>query len=98
VQDDQSPVSVFSFDFASQPSRRSLLPLAKNALRKLKTLRHPDVLKYIDGVESDAAVWIVTERVTPLTKRLGPEGQIKDGGTEEWKVWGLSRITVRAML
>lgn len=40
-------------------------------------------------------MWIVTERVVPLTKRLGPEGQLKDGGSEEWKVWGLSRITVR---
>jgi SCY1-like protein 1 len=73
--------------------RRSILPLARNALRKLRSLRHPDVLRFIDGHETDTAIYIITEAVTPLTARIGTEGQ-QPGQGEEWKVWGLSRIVV----
>lgn len=73
--------------------RRSLLPLARNALKKLRSLRHPDVLRFMDGSESDNAVYIVTEPVEPLTARIGTEGQ-QPGQGDEWKVWGLSRVVV----
>lgn len=73
------------------------MPLARNALRKLRTLRHPDVLRFIDGHDTDTAVYIVTEAVTPLMARIGPEGQ-QPGQGEEWKVWGLSRIVVCVIL
>ena len=33
---------------------------------RLKTLRHPSVLKFIDGTEDDQAVYVVTERVSGL--------------------------------
>ncbi len=32
-------------------ANRSRLPLAKNALKKLRTLRHPGVIKVLDTVE-----------------------------------------------
>lgn len=67
---------------------RSALPLARNALRKLRTLRHPDVLKFLDGIESDAGVHIVTEPVVPLTRKLDGTPPLSD----EAKVWGLSRL------
>ena len=73
------------------------MPLAKNALRKLRTLRHPNILRFIDGHETDTAVYIITEPVEPLTARIGPEGE-RPGSGEEWKVWGLSRIAVRPLL
>ena len=41
-------MSVFIYE-ASKNSAR--LPLAKNAFKKLKTLRYPDVIRFIDGVE-----------------------------------------------
>ncbi|GAA5968011.1 hypothetical protein JCM11641_003698 [Rhodosporidiobolus odoratus] len=95
-KDDQSPVTVFSFDL-SQPSsssssdRRSLLPLAKNTLRKLRALRHPNILKFLDGSESDNQIWIVTEPVTPLSSALqGAPGS--PGMSEEAKVYGLLHI------
>lgn len=103
-RDDASPVSVFVFD-AAQPTslrtdRKTLLQLARNALRKLKTLRHPDLIRYIDGSETDSAVYIVTEPVVPLSTRIGRDGEIKptsasalDQGTgEEWRIWGLSKM------
>ncbi|KIJ52672.1 hypothetical protein M422DRAFT_156332 [Sphaerobolus stellatus SS14] len=86
-RDDSSPVSVFVFD-ASQGNKRSQLPLAKNALRKLRTIRHPDVLKFIDVVETDTTIQIVTERVQPLEKAFTTAPQAK----QDWIVWGLHRI------
>jgi len=86
-QDDSSPVSVFVFD-ASQGNKRSQLPLAKNALRKLRTIRHPDVLKFVDVVETETTIHIVTERVQPLEKALHTSPQ----GKADWIVWGLHRV------
>jgi SCY1-like protein 1 len=87
AQDDSSLVSVFVFD-AGQSNKRSQLPLAKNALRKLRTIRHPDVLKFIDVIETDTTIHIVTERVHPLSKTLHNSPQ----GKEDWLVWGLHRV------
>ena len=73
--------------------RRSLLPLARNALRKLRSLRHPQILSFRDGSDQDNSVYIVTDRVTPLTARIGTEGQ-EPGQGDDWKVWGLSQVVV----
>ncbi|GJJ06594.1 hypothetical protein Clacol_000787 [Clathrus columnatus] len=86
-RDDSSQVSVFVFD-ANQGNKRSQLPLAKNALRKLRTIRHPDVLKFVDVVETDTTLHIVTERVQPLSKALNNSPQGKD----DWLCWGLHRV------
>ncbi|KZT56219.1 ARM repeat-containing protein [Calocera cornea HHB12733] len=91
-RDDSTPVSVFVFD-SNVGNRRSLMPLAKNALRKLRTIRHPDVLKFIDVVETDSVIYIVTERVTPL--RVAMEQWTGKGKErEDWAVWGLHRVCV----
>jgi len=39
---------VFKFDVNAQ---RSLLPLARNAVKKLRTLRHPGIIKFIESYE-----------------------------------------------
>jgi SCY1-like protein 1 len=48
LQEDGSNCSIFSFDVSAN---RSALPLAKNALKKLRTLRHPGVIKVLDTAE-----------------------------------------------
>ena len=78
---------MFVFD-ASSSNNRPQLSLAKNALRKLRTIRHPDVLKFIDVIETDTTIHIVTERVRPLSKALQNSPQ----GKEDWLVWGLHRV------
>ncbi|KAH7099222.1 ARM repeat-containing protein [Auriculariales sp. MPI-PUGE-AT-0066] len=88
-RDDGSNVSVFVFE-AGQ--RKDALPLAKNAVRKLRTIRHPDVLKFLDAVESDTVIYIMTERVKPLAKALGQDRKAKE--RMEWLVWGLHRVSV----
>ena len=56
-QEDGSNCSIFSFDIAANKSR---LILAKNAVRKLKTLRHPGIVKVLDTVEvsANSDVWL----------------------------------------
>ena len=93
-QDDSTPVSVFFFD-ASVSNRRNVLPLAKNALRKLRTIRHPDILKFIDVVETETTIYIVTERVQPLGMVLSIWEGKSAAYREEWLIWGLHRIAVR---
>ncbi|KKY27358.1 putative protein kinase [Diplodia seriata] len=63
-RDDGSKCSIFSFDIAANKSR---LPLAKNALRKLRTIRHPGVIKVLDTVETETYIYIATERLVPLS-------------------------------
>lgn len=74
------------------------MPLAKNALRKLRTIRHPDVLKFIDVVETDSTIYIVTERVQPLGAAISSWGSKPVAAREEWLVWGLLRVAVRSPL
>ncbi|KAI8922758.1 armadillo-type protein [Entophlyctis helioformis] len=66
-KDDQSQVAVFVFDIQRN---RDKLPLAQNSLRRAKTIRHPDVLRFIDGCETDTQVIIGTEPVVPLAVQL----------------------------
>lgn len=94
-QDDSSRVSIFSFDASAPASshssasdRRALNPLAHNALRKLRTLRHPNILKFIDGAETDSTVWIVTEPVRSLATELTSRAGVAD----ESKVYGLLHL------
>lgn len=47
-QENKSDCSIFTFDILENKSR---LPLARNAVRKLRTLRHPGVIKVLDTVE-----------------------------------------------
>ncbi|OAA78517.1 protein kinase [Akanthomyces lecanii RCEF 1005] len=81
-----SNCSIFSFDVTAH---RGLLPLARNALRKLRTIRHPGVIKVLDTVETETYIYIATERVVPLRwhvrrKSLSPE-------TIKWGLHGIAR-------
>ncbi|KAK4199347.1 putative N-terminal kinase-like protein [Triangularia verruculosa] len=85
-REDGSDCSIFSFEIAAN---RSALPLARNALKKLRTLRHPGVIKVLDTVESETYIYIATERLVPLRwhvkrKSLTPE-------TAKWGLYSVAR-------
>lgn len=86
-------MSVFEYDFV-HPLNKSTIPLAKNALRKLRTIRHPDVLKFMDVVESDSAILIMTERVRPLSAALQTWASKSQQERQDWLLWGLHRVSV----
>ncbi|KAI1477471.1 ARM repeat-containing protein [Daldinia eschscholtzii] len=83
---DGSNCSIFAFDV---PANKARLPLAKNAVKKLRTMRHPGVIKILDTVETDSYIYIATERVVPLRwhvkrKSLSPE-------TVKWGLYSIAR-------
>ena len=88
-------MSVFELDAGSNPQKKKHLPLANNALKKLRTIRHPDVLKFIDAVTTDTTVYVMTERVRPLSSVLHEWSSKAAKDREAWLLWGLHRISVR---
>ncbi|KAG1853067.1 hypothetical protein F4604DRAFT_1591656, partial [Suillus subluteus] len=83
--EDGSLVSVFEYGL-THPLNKSTIPLARNSLRKLRTIRHPDVLKLIDVVESDSAICIMTERVCPLPLVLSQSSSNVPRQREDWLI------------
>jgi len=59
--------------------------MASNALRMARRIRHPLLLAFLDGAESEQEVVIVTEAVTPLATWLRANPKPTPGAVE----WGL---------
>ena len=57
-------VSIFTFDKKNATTDQQTL--AKNTLLRIKTLRHPNIVKYIDSVDLPTHLYIITEQVQPL--------------------------------
>ncbi|KAJ2456314.1 Nuclear aminoacylation-dependent tRNA export pathway component [Coemansia sp. RSA 2336] len=77
--------TVFVFDKGQGASHTAA---AQNALKRMRTLRHPNMLKYLEGVETAEAIYIATEAVVPLVMDLNVE---RDGSDELIK-WGLFKV------
>ncbi|CAG8221841.1 unnamed protein product [Penicillium salamii] len=83
-RDDGSACSVFVFNI---DTHRSRLPLAKNAMHKSRTLRHPGVIKVLDTIENEHTLYIITERVAPLSWPVKRRSL-----NEETAKWGLHTV------
>ncbi|XP_022764866.1 N-terminal kinase-like protein isoform X2 [Durio zibethinus] len=97
TKDDGSPVSIFSLS-GSNP-QDGHLAAGRNGVKRLRTVRHPNILSFlhsteveaIDGSSTKVTIYIVTEPVMPLSekiKELGLEGAQRD----EYYAWGLHQI------
>ncbi|XP_023292732.1 N-terminal kinase-like protein isoform X2 [Lucilia cuprina] len=83
-------VSVFVFDLRSASDAKC--DLAKASLKRLKTLRHPSILQFLDSLETDKMLYVATELVEPLgthIQKLSTEGPQKD----LYLAWGIFQIT-----
>ncbi|KAJ1659668.1 Nuclear aminoacylation-dependent tRNA export pathway component [Dispira simplex] len=80
---DQTKVTVFALDLTH---KRDLWPLAKNAYKRHRTIRHPNLLTYLDGLETEDTTYIVTHPVVPLRMYL------RDSPDEQLVQWGLYKI------
>lgn len=65
-------MTIFIHDLSG--SRLSLLA-ARNAIRRLKTMRHPCILRFIGSAETDRQIMFATERVEPLVGMLADRQQ-----------------------
>ncbi|XP_020823730.1 N-terminal kinase-like protein isoform X2 [Phascolarctos cinereus] len=82
-------VSVFVYE--AKPGEEEQTLVAKAAFKRLKTLRHPNILAYLDGLETDKCLHVVTEPVTPLGNYLKLKAET--GGLSELEIsWGLHQI------
>ncbi|GFO35644.1 N-terminal kinase-like protein [Plakobranchus ocellatus] len=82
------PVSIFAFDIKS--ASETQIQTAKSSLKRLKTLRHPNILTFLDGVETDKVIYIATESVVPLETYL--QENDSDGHNQIAISWGLHQV------
>lgn len=68
-------VSIFGFDVKS--ATETQLETARAVVKRIKTLRHPTVITFIDSVENANVIYVVTEKVFTLRSRL-EELQVPD--------------------
>jgi SCY1-like protein 1 len=78
-------ISVFIFDIVRNPDKREL---ARNALKKARTIRHPQALKFIDGAETETQIIIGVEQVVPLSIKL------QGNPNQNLLGWGLYKLAV----
>uniref|UniRef100_A0A8C8HZG2 N-terminal kinase-like protein n=1 Tax=Oncorhynchus tshawytscha TaxID=74940 RepID=A0A8C8HZG2_ONCTS len=83
------PVSVFVYEVSTGTEEQT--QLAKAAFKRMKTLRHPNILAYVDGLETEKSLYLVTEQVTPLAAHL--KAQSDRGGSGDLEMsWGFHQI------
>lgn len=84
------PVSIFLFEM--KPGTESWLETAKASVKCLKTLRHPNILTYVDSLETDKLIYLVTEYVESLEMHLANSSMTNDQKKLAIS-WGLYQIT-----
>jgi len=86
----QELVSVFVCD-SKDGASSTQLDVARAAVKRLKTLKHPSVLTYIGSVESDKTVLLATEPVLPLAEHLE---HLTDRGPKRdyYIAWGIFQV------
>lgn len=90
-------MSIFRFDLVPGKDQR-LFEVAKFGAKKLKSLRHPNILTFIDSMETDRSVIIVTEYVDPVDVYLE---SINEYTLEQKKgaiSWGLLQVAVSGII
>lgn len=84
-------VSVFVYDIKSGTDVK--LELAKASVKKLKTLRHPSVLQFLDSLETDKVLYVATEYVEPLGTLID-HLDMDPPQRSLYLAWGIFQITV----
>ena len=64
--------------------------MAKNAIKRLRTIRYPNILKFLDTTEHQGTLYLVVEPVEPLsnTLTLWAQGKGRDASSSAWIAWG----------
>ncbi|XP_017235874.1 uncharacterized protein LOC108209466 isoform X1 [Daucus carota subsp. sativus] len=96
-KEDGSPVSIFSLTGSS--SNDGHLAAGRNGVKRLRTVRHPNILSFLhsteaetsDGHSTKVTIYIVTEPVMPLSEKI-KELRLQGAQRDEYYAWGLHRI------
>lgn len=84
-------MSIFVYDLKSGSDAQ--LEIAKASVKRLKTLRHPSILTYLDSLESEKVLYLVTEHVEPLYNHL-EKLPLEEPQKDLYVAWGIFQITV----
>ncbi|CAK9822641.1 N-terminal kinase-like protein [Anthophora retusa] len=85
-------VSVFVFECKN--GNEHLLDVARSAVKRLKTLRHPSILAYLSSLETDKIIYLATERVESLYNRLTRKSDSDEESKRDlYFSWGIFQIT-----
>lgn len=83
-------MSIFCYEIKT--GSEAQFELAKSSLKRIKTLRHPSVLQYLDSFENDKVIYVATEYVEPLGFYL--DKIPTDGRRDLYLAWTIFQITV----
>lgn len=85
------PVSIFMFNQAGASSDETRM--AQNFVKKLRSVRYPFLLKFLDTAEHQGMLYLVTEQVVPLAETLSKKshGLARENLTD-WLCWGLHHV------
>ncbi|XP_048733634.2 N-terminal kinase-like protein isoform X2 [Ostrea edulis] len=78
------PVTIFAFDVKT--SSESQVQVAKGAFKRIKTLRHPNIVCFLDGVETDKVIYFATEAVVPLENYLNDSNENRNLMAISWGI------------
>ncbi|KAJ1529747.1 hypothetical protein ONE63_006497 [Megalurothrips usitatus] len=94
----EEEVCVFVFDIKN--GSETQLDVARSSVKRLKTLRHPSILTYLDSLETDKMIFMATEYVIPLQTRLdklletdAKDRQLAEQQRDLYLAWGIFQIT-----
>ncbi|XP_010554724.1 PREDICTED: probable inactive serine/threonine-protein kinase scy1 [Tarenaya hassleriana] len=96
-KDDGSPVSIFAL--SSSNAQDGHLAAGRNGVKRLRTVRHPNILSFLhsteiethDGSATKVTIYIVTEPVMPLSEKIKELG-LKGTQRDEYFALGLHQI------
>ncbi|KAG0591818.1 hypothetical protein KC19_1G204500 [Ceratodon purpureus] len=96
-KDDNSPVSIFSYTGSNAQDAR--LAAARNGAKRLRIVRHPNVLAFLHSTEAETmdggvlkpTIYLVTEPVVPLAEKI-QELDLQGTQRNEYYAWGLTQI------
>ncbi|XP_039145964.1 probable inactive serine/threonine-protein kinase scy1 isoform X1 [Dioscorea cayenensis subsp. rotundata] len=97
-KDDGSAVSIFSLSGSN--AQDGHLSAGRNCVKRLRTVRHPNILSYLHSTETEAfdgsstkiTIYIVTEPVMPLSEKI-KELKLEGTQRDEYYAWGLHQIS-----
>ncbi|KAL0488709.1 hypothetical protein AKO1_015856 [Acrasis kona] len=88
---DQGLVTIFSFDITKDVAPEKL-ELARNTFKRMRAIRHPNMVPYLDGVELPNVLYIVTEYVTPVLEYLRSNGSSGPSNLQDAVSWGIYSV------
>ncbi|GEQ69136.1 hypothetical protein JCM33374_g2807 [Metschnikowia sp. JCM 33374] len=84
-----SQVSIFEFNL-KDPANFNKAKLAINCFKKSKSIKFPGILSVVDFIENDSFLYVVTERITPLTEYLQQNG---NKVSQDAKIYGIYNVS-----